>query len=112
MTAFYERAYNERDKTESGSFAQEYLSYFLDGEPSPGIEYEYRLVQQVLPGITLDGVTTLARARMADEGRAILVRLAAERGCRSSVGRRAAGGAASAAKVDGHAWATARRPRR
>ena len=25
MTGFYERAYNERDKTESGSFAQEYL---------------------------------------------------------------------------------------
>ena len=50
MAAFYERAYNERDKTESGSFAQEYISYFLNGEPSPGIEYEYRLVQQVLPG--------------------------------------------------------------
>ena len=25
MAAFYERAYNERDKTESGSFAQEYV---------------------------------------------------------------------------------------
>ena len=49
MAAFYERAYNERDKTESGSFAQEYLSYFLEGEPSPGIAYEYRLVQQLLP---------------------------------------------------------------
>ncbi|HEX2389577.1 MAG TPA: pitrilysin family protein, partial [Casimicrobiaceae bacterium] len=33
MAAFYERAYNERDKTESASFAQEYVSYFLDGEP-------------------------------------------------------------------------------
>ena len=49
MAAFYERAYTERDKTESGSFAQEYLNYFLDDEPSPGIEYEYRLVQQLLP---------------------------------------------------------------
>ena len=38
MAAFYERAYNERDKTESGSFAQEYLSHFLTDEPSPGIE--------------------------------------------------------------------------
>ena len=26
MLSFYEHAYNERDKTESGSFAQEYLS--------------------------------------------------------------------------------------
>ena len=36
MAAFYERAYTERDKTESGSFAQEYLNYFLEGEPTPG----------------------------------------------------------------------------
>ena len=41
MAAFYERAYTERDKTESGSFAQEYLNHFLEGEPSPGIAYEY-----------------------------------------------------------------------
>jgi zinc protease len=73
MTAFYERAYNERDKTESGSFAQEYISYFLNGEPSPGIEYEYRLVQQVLPGITLEEVTAMARARLSDQSRTILV---------------------------------------
>ena len=38
MAAFYERAYTERDKTESGSFAQEYVSYFLNDEPSPGID--------------------------------------------------------------------------
>ena len=46
MLSFYERAYNERNRTESGSFAGEYLAWFLSEEPSPGIEYEYRLVQQ------------------------------------------------------------------
>src|SRR3954469_10354504 len=61
MAASYERAYNERDKTESGSFAQEYLNYFLEGDPSPGIEYEYKLVQQLLPGITAGEVTALGR---------------------------------------------------
>ena len=65
LSALYERAYNERDKTESGQYAQEYLQYFLEDEPSPGIEYEYRLVQAVLPGITLDDVTGLVRARLA-----------------------------------------------
>ena len=45
MAAVYERAYSERDKTESGSFAQEYLEHFLKDEPSPGIAYEYQLVQ-------------------------------------------------------------------
>ena len=42
MSAFMEWAFNEREKTESDSYAQEYISYFLDDEPSPGIVYEYR----------------------------------------------------------------------
>src|SRR5205814_3958178 len=72
MSAFYDRAYNERDKNESGSYAQEYLNYFLNQEPSPGIEYEYRLVQQVLPGLSLEDVTTLARSRLAGDDRVVL----------------------------------------
>jgi len=72
MTAFYERAYTERDKTESGSFAQEYLNHFLEGEPAPGIEYEYKLAQQLLPGITAAEVTALGKALLADESRVIL----------------------------------------
>lgn len=72
MSAFYERAYTERGKTESGSFAQEYLNHFLEGEPSPGIEYEYKLVQQLLPGITAAEVTALGKTLLADESRVIL----------------------------------------
>ncbi|HET7620144.1 MAG TPA: insulinase family protein, partial [Vicinamibacterales bacterium] len=72
MLAFYERAYNERDKTESGSYVQEYLNNFLEGEPSPGIEYEYALVQQLIPGITSDEVSALARRLLADDDRAVL----------------------------------------
>lgn len=72
LLAFYERAYNERDKTESGSFAQEYVNYVLVDEPSPGIAYEYRLVQQLLPTITLNDVTALARRRLADDNRVLL----------------------------------------
>src|SRR5207237_5279161 len=63
LLSFYEHAYSDREKTESGSYAQEYIQYFLEEEPSPGIEYEYRLVQSVLPGITLDDITSTARAR-------------------------------------------------
>ena len=72
MLAFYERAYSERDKTESGSFAQEYLDYFLEDEPSPGIQFEYTLVQQLLPTITLDEVSALARTLLSEDGRVIL----------------------------------------
>ena len=72
MIAFYERAYNERDKNESPSFAQEYLSYFLTGEPSPGIEYEYRLVQQVLPTITAAEASALIKSFLGGGGQVVL----------------------------------------
>lgn len=72
MIASYERAYNERDTTDSGSYAREYVSHFLVGEPSPGITYEYALVQSLLPGVTLDEVTALARRRLTD-GSAVLL---------------------------------------
>jgi zinc protease len=72
LSSFYERAYNERDRNESASYAQEYLSYFLTQEPSPGIEYEWRLVQQVLPAITADDVSDLARQRLGGEGEVVL----------------------------------------
>ncbi len=72
MIAGYERAYNERDKSESGGYVQEYLGYFLQDEPTPGIEYEYKLAQQVLSGVTLDEVTAVARKELADDSRVVL----------------------------------------
>jgi zinc protease len=72
MLAFYERAYSEREKTESGSFAQEYLDYFLEAEPSPGIDYEYRIAQQLVPTITLEEVSALAKTLLSEDGRVIL----------------------------------------
>jgi len=72
MAAFYERAYNERDKTESGSYAQEYVGNFLEDEPSPGIAYEHQLVQQLLPGITVNEASALVKSLLADSSRVIL----------------------------------------
>ena len=47
---FYSRALAERDKTESASYAREYVSHFLEGEPSPGIAYQYEMARQFVPG--------------------------------------------------------------
>jgi zinc protease len=72
LAAFYARAYAERDKTESGSFAREYVSHFLDGEPAPGIEVEYRLAASVLPAITAQDVATAADRLLEPESRVVL----------------------------------------
>src|SRR3954463_12679779 len=83
MSAFYERAYSERDKTESGSFAQEYVSYFLNDEPSPGIAYEYQLVKQLLPSITEADASTMARSLLGDDSRVILATMPQKAGLKT-----------------------------
>ena len=59
--AGYDRAYSERDKTESGSYVQEYINNFLEGEPSPGIAYEHQLANEAIPAVTLSDVNAAAR---------------------------------------------------
>jgi zinc protease len=46
----------EKDKTESASFAQEYVSNFLDKEPAPGIEAEKAFVDKYFAVLTLEKV--------------------------------------------------------
>ena len=72
VVAAYDRAYNEREKTESGAYVQEYVSHFLQGEPSPGIEYERRIVQMVLPGITAADAAAAAKQLFSDASRVVL----------------------------------------
>jgi zinc protease len=68
----YERAYAERDKTESASFADEYVRNFLGGEPSPGIGYELELVRRYLPGVALDEANAMARGLLAEGSTVVL----------------------------------------
>jgi zinc protease len=70
--ASYERAYNEREKTESGSYVQEYVNHFLIDEPSPGIAYERQLVSQFVPGIAAAEVAETARQLFSEGSRVIL----------------------------------------
>ena len=70
--ASYDRAYSERDKTESSSYVQEYVNHFLVGEPSPGIAYEHKLAKTFIPGITATEVSDTARRLLAHESRVIL----------------------------------------
>lgn len=61
ILAAYERAYNDRDKAESGSFVDEYVNLFLDQSPSAGISKEYEYIKALLPGITVDEVNAFSK---------------------------------------------------
>lgn len=68
-----ERAFAEREKTESRIYAAEYVAHFLEGEPIPGIAYEYELYQRLLPGIELEEVNRLTAERITEHNRVVLV---------------------------------------
>ncbi len=68
-----EQAFAERDNRDSRSFAQEYQRAFLQGEPIPGIEWEFSVVAQVLQTIQLEEVNRLAGEWITDQNRVILV---------------------------------------
>lgn len=69
-----ERAYNERDKSESGNYADEYIQNFLEQEPIPGIENEYRYHQQFLGSISLAEVNQFAATHIpASENKLVIL---------------------------------------
>ena len=72
MLRAYERANAERDKTSSSAFVDEYIGHYLDHDAIPGIEKGYRLVQQLLPTITLTDVNTAASKWITDENRVVV----------------------------------------
>jgi zinc protease len=60
-----ERLVTEKEKQESSSYVEEYTRHFLQGEPIPGIEREFKLVQQFFPGIILEEVNRIGRVPIA-----------------------------------------------
>ena len=49
-----ENEYQQRDKIENTVYAEQYYRHFLDGEPIPGIEWEYQTMPMLADGITVD----------------------------------------------------------
>lgn len=70
-----EQALREYDKTKSSTYASEYIRAFLYGEPIPGLKYEDKLYNQLIPGITLQEVNKIGQDWIQDKSRVITVTL-------------------------------------
>ncbi len=68
-----ENLYNERDKTKSAQLVQELVRNYLDGEPIPGIEFEFELYKKFLPTISLKDVNGLIAKWIKPTDRAVVV---------------------------------------
>ena len=73
LLAWVEQFYNERDKRESDSYMFEYTDNYLEGEPIPGIEFEYELFKRYMPVITIGEVNVYAIDICAEKNRVILI---------------------------------------
>jgi zinc protease len=69
----YERLQVERENVQSTARAAEYIRNFLEDEPLPSVDDEYRLHQQFLPQITLEEVNKIAREWYSDKNRLVVV---------------------------------------
>jgi zinc protease len=68
-----EQAYRERDKIRSESLAAEYIRNFLDKEPIPGIEFEWKMYQKYVPTITLSEVNSATKLMVSDKNRVVML---------------------------------------
>lgn len=68
-----EKAYADRDKTESGQLVDGYVQSFLEHTPIIGISNRYQFVKQVLPTITLQEVNNLAAKMENNQGKFVLL---------------------------------------
>jgi zinc protease len=56
-----EKGFLEKDKTQSGQIVGEYVQHYLNSDPIPGVEHNFKFLQQVLPGIKLEEINAAAK---------------------------------------------------
>jgi zinc protease len=56
-----EQDFKEKDKAQSGQLVEGYLQHFLQGNPAPGAENNYKFIKQVLPTITVNEINAVAK---------------------------------------------------
>jgi zinc protease len=80
VMASYERAYNERDKQQTGGLASELVRHFVNDEPVPGIEAELALVRRFAPTMTAAEASAFVRSVLTDDNRVVLASFPAKPG--------------------------------
>ena len=72
LLSLVESLHNEKDKTSSASLINEYTRNFMEDEPIPGIDTEYKLYCQYLPLIQLEEVNSFVQNYLKKDGRVLV----------------------------------------
>ena len=68
-----EKALQEKDKTESRRYVQEYLDHFLEGRAFPEVTYEVELSKQLIPDISIEEINALAERLITEKNMIVLI---------------------------------------
>ena len=71
LTTEFKSAFDNRNNRDSAEIVGQYVSHFLDGDPAPGIAYQWELFQRYLPEITAEEILDLAEAWLTDQNRVV-----------------------------------------
>lgn len=62
-----ENQFKDKDKQENSRLVNELVNNFLEGEPIPGIEFEFGFASTILPMITIDEINFFAKGLVKDD---------------------------------------------
>lgn len=80
ILTMYENVAKEKDKTQSASYAEEFVRNYLDQESIPGIQKEFDLAKEFMPGISLEEINNLGQKWITDNNMIGLVTLPEKEG--------------------------------
>lgn len=75
-----EKAYNNREKAENGTYVDTYVRNFIDGTPATGIEMEYQMMNMLAPQIPVEMINQGIQELVKDNNRVVTVWLPARDG--------------------------------
>ena len=73
LLRIFETIQIEQEVQDSRQLAEEFSRAFLEGESTPGIDYEWGLYQRFMPGIEVDEVNRVGQGWLLDDDRVVLV---------------------------------------
>ena len=73
LLELYDKAAKEADKTESASFASEYVNNFLHQDPIPGAKRENNYAKKLMGDITLEEINALAKNWVTEDNMVAVV---------------------------------------
>jgi zinc protease len=90
ILTMYEKMAKESDKTESANYADEFIRNYLEQECIPGIEKEFEIVKEFMPGISLEELNRIGKSLTTDKNMIVLITAQEKQGVTVPTGQQVA----------------------